>query len=77
MIVKIDLVVNARHELDGREVPVSIVWEDGRVFTVDRVLDRRRAASLKGGGIGMRFICRICGRRVVLFEDEGKWFMEK
>jgi hypothetical protein len=44
---------------------------------VDRVIDVRRAASLKAGGTGLRYICRICGRTVALFNDENKWFMEK
>ena len=40
-------------------------------------LDVRRAASLKAGGTGLRYICRICGRTVALFNAENKWFMEK
>ena len=54
----------------------NIVWEDGRVFEIDRILDVRRAASLKAGGTGMRYICRIYGKTVKLFNDENHWFME-
>ena len=75
--MKIPLKVNADFDLSGKIVPRSIEWEDGRVFAVDRVLDVRRAASLKAGGTGLRYICRICGRTVALFNDENKWFMEK
>ena len=73
---KINLEVNAKFDLDGTVRPTSIIWEDGRVFAVDRVLDVRRAASLKAGGVGMRYICRICGKIVMLWNEEGKWFME-
>ena len=76
-IMKIPLKVNADFDLNGKIMPRSIEWEDGRVFAVDRVLDVRRAASLKAGGTGLRYICRICGRTVALFNDENKWFMEK
>ncbi len=76
-IMKIPLKVNADFDLNGKIMPRSIEWEDGRVFAVDRVLDVRRAASLKAGGMGLRYICRICGRTVALFNDENKWFMEK
>ena len=76
-IMKIPLKVNADFDLSGKIMPRSIEWEDGRVFAVDRVLDVRRAASLKAGGTGLRYICRICGRTVALFNDENKWFMEK
>jgi len=75
--MKIDLRVNAQFDLDGSIRPTSIIWEDGRVFEIDRILDIRRAASLKAGGLGIRYICRIRGKTVKLFNDEGRWFMEK
>ena len=75
--MKINLKVNAEFDIDGTIRPTSIIWEDGRVFAIDRVLDMRRAASLKAGGAGMRYICRICGKTVALFNEEGKWFMER
>ena len=75
--MKINLKVTADFDLDGRIMPRAIEWEDGRVFTIDRVLDMRRAASLKAGGMGMRYICRIYGKTVALYNDENKWFMEK
>jgi len=75
--MKINLQVNADFDLDGNIRPRAITWEDGRVFEIDRVLDVRRAASLKAGGLGIRYICRICGREVKLFNDEGHWFIEK
>ena len=56
--------------------PLSVAWEDGRTFEVDRLLDVRRAASTKVGGQGMRYTCRILGHETYLFEDEGRWFVE-
>lgn len=52
-------------------------WEDGRVFEVDLLLDVRQASSLKVGGMGIRYTCKICNKQVYLFNDEGKWFMER
>ena len=75
--MKIDIEVNADFSLDGSIRPNYIRWEDGRTFSIDRILDVRRAASLKAGGVGMRYICRICGKTVALWNEEGKWFMEK
>ena len=75
--MKINLEVNADFDLDGNIRPRAITWEDGRVYEIDRVLDIRRAASLKAGGVGMRYICRIRGKEVRLFNEEGRWFMEK
>ena len=75
--MKINLQVNADFDLDGNIRPRSITWEDGRVFEIDRILDVRRAASLKAGGVGIRYTCRIRGKEVQLFNEEGHWFMEK
>ena len=49
--MKINLEVIAKFDVNGNIRPVSIVWEDGRVFPVDRILDIRKAASLKAGGL--------------------------
>lgn len=74
--MKINLVVNADFDLDGNIRPRAITWEDGRVFEIDRVLDVRLAPAMIAGGLGMRYLCRIRGKVVKLFNDEGKWFME-
>ena len=75
--MKINLQVNADFDLDGNIRPRAITWEDGREFEIDQVLDVRRAASLKAGGMGIRYLCRIRGKEVTLFNDEGHWFMEQ
>ncbi|AIF51274.1 hypothetical protein [Pelosinus sp. UFO1] len=74
---KVFVEVTAKHDIRGNIRPLSIKWEDGRVFEVDRLLDVRQAASLKAGGMGMRYTCRICNKQVYLFCDQGKWFMER
>lgn len=61
---------------DGAILPLEIRWEDGRRYPIDRVLDIRRAASLKAGGAGIRYTCRIGGHPKYLFLEENKWFVE-
>ena len=61
---------------EGQVRPLSVEWEDGRRFDVDRLLDVRRAASTRAGGSGMRYTVRILGRETYLFEDQGRWFVE-
>ena len=68
--------VTAEHDENGKIKPLALRWTDGRLYEIDRVKDVRLAPSLKGGGVGMRYTCRICGKEVYLFEDEGKWFVE-
>lgn len=73
---KIYVKVNADFALDGKIVPQSIDWEDGRTFSIDDVTDIRRAASLKAGGQGTRYTCRIEGKERYLFYENPLWFVE-
>jgi hypothetical protein len=45
----------------------------------DRVLDVRQAPSLKGGGLGIRYTCRIRGKEVICFaiKINGLWKNKK
>ena len=69
--------VLAKHDTDGRIKPVMIYWENGRTLQVDKVTDIRPAASLKSGGLGMRYTCHIRGQMYFLYDEEGVWFIEK
>jgi hypothetical protein len=58
-------------------MPTAIVWEDGRTFEIDRVLETRQATSLKVGGNGIRYQIRIMGRDTYLFYEAPRWFVEE
>lgn len=63
---------------DGRVTPLTIVWNDGRRYQIDRVTNRRQAHSLKTGGTGMRYTILVEGRQTHLWYDDyrGAWFVE-
>jgi len=68
--------VMAEHDESGRVRPLALIWSDGRKYEVDRATDVRQALSLKGGGMGTRYTCRIWSKEVYLFCDDGRWFVE-
>ena len=68
--------VSAVFTEEGKIMPASISWEDGRSFSIDRVRDIRPAASLKAGGAGIRYTCDILGRSKYLFLEDNRWFVE-
>ena len=76
MSSKIYVDVTARFDADGKILPLVLQWEDGREFEIDKVLDVRPAASLKAGGCGIRYTCRILGQLRYLFLEENRWFVE-
>ena len=74
---KVYVDVTAEFSKEGVLIPLSIRWEDGIVYEITRVKDKRRAASTKAGGVGMRYTCIICGQEKYLFyEDNNLWFVE-
>lgn len=72
--------VVARHELGGRIRPVAYQLPGGSIVKVDCITDERQAASLKSGGQGTRYTCKVTVDEiqsdVYLFHDEELWFME-
>ena len=61
---------------DGSIQPLGILLEDGRKFDIDEIKEKRRAASLKAGGCGIRYTIRVGVRDTYLFDEDGRWFVE-
>lgn len=70
----VDMIV--QYTEDGQIIPLAIRWSPDQLFEIDRVLDVQRAASLKAGGAGIRYLCRIRGKERFLWLEENKWFVE-
>ena len=72
--------VRADHLPDGTVLPRIFKFTDARGDPVrcriDAVLDIREAPSLKAGGQGIRYTCRVGERQVYLFHDDLYWFVE-
>jgi hypothetical protein len=60
---------------------LSFIWENGKRYKIDKVLDVRPAASLKAGGAGLRYTVMVRDHETYLFLEEdkigAKWFMER
>lgn len=83
---KVYVPVLASFDAEGTILPREIVWEDGRRYAIDRVLDIRPAAAMKAGGSGDRYTIRIDGKQSYLFFERsphlsgnvlGRWFVER
>lgn len=86
-MTKLYVDVEAYFDREAGVFPKCIVWENGIRYEIDRILDVRRAASQKVGGMGRRYTVRIScedqdiyGRvRHLFYEEEGtppRWFVE-
>ena len=83
---KVYVQVTASFSSAGDLTPLSVTWEDGHEYTIDRVLDVRPAAAMKAGGQGDRYTVRIRGKQSFLFFEHsaksfgsnmGRWFVER
>ena len=73
---KIFVDVTLKTDKEGNTRPLTITWETGQVFPIDRVKYVCRAAALKAGGSGIRYTVVIGRNETYLFEEDGKWFVE-
>lgn len=70
----VEVVVDVSRE--GVQTPLTIVWDNGVRYQVDKVLDRRQAHSLRTGGTGMRYTVRVGGTDTYLWCEGSRWFVE-
>ena len=70
--VGVELKVNS----EGEVRPLSITFENGNKYKIDRFCRITRAHSTVVDGTGIRYIVVISNHQTYLFEDEGKWFVE-
>ena len=74
--IKVYVPVEVAFDENGHMYPRLIHWEDGKTYEVDRILDVRRAASLKAGGAGIRYTVQIGRCKRFLYYDQPQWFVE-
>lgn len=60
----------------GEIIPLAIRWSPEQLYEIDKVLDVQRAASLKAGGTGIRYLCRIQDKERFIWLEEDKWFVD-
>ena len=59
----------------GKKTPKIIVFGD-REFVIDRVLEVKKCASMKVGGVGERYKVRINNHDTYIYYEKDKWFVE-
>ena len=76
MCRKVYIKVLSETDEEGNIRPISITWEDGRGYNIDKVIDIRRAYAKKTGGTAIRYTVRISGKQTYIFNENGRWFAE-
>lgn len=86
MEAKVYVTVLAAFDAEGTMRPISLKWEDGTIYMIDKVKAIRSAAAMKAGGQGDRYTISVKGREKYLFFERnastsgnniGRWFVER
>ena len=78
--------VDVQFTSEGRMLPRSVEWEDGKCYEIERVKDIRPSYAAKAGGQGDRYSSLVNGKITYLFFERstnlsgnviGRWFVER
>lgn len=64
----------ARHNRDSHIVPLTILWDDGREFKIDKIMNIARV-QWKDLGFVTKYDCWVRRKRVFLYYDRTSWYM--
>lgn len=70
---KVPVGVLAQFDAEGRLLPVSITWENGRVYRIDRILGMRVSRMNRGNH---RYDVVIRAQQTCLYRTGDMWYME-
>ncbi len=65
------------YQRNGQIKPLSVLWNNGCEYRIDRITQVVPATSSYSGHKGLRFTCMFGCNERYLFLDEGKWFIEQ
>lgn len=68
--------VNLDVDEEGIIHPRHILWANGRIYRIDRIVYKCRASSKKVNGGGIRYTVLVHGKESFLFNEGNKWFVE-
>lgn len=74
---KVYVDVIEKRSKDGFIRPISFEWENGKSYSIDRIVSTCPGHSLKAGGYGIRYTVEINGKQKYMFLEEDRWFMER
>ena len=73
---KVFVEVTVKVSPEGEVRPLSITFEDGIKYEIDRLKQRCRAHATKVGGTGIRYTIVVNNHETYLLEDDGRWVVD-
>lgn len=61
--------------MEGESNPIYVVWNEGIKYRIKKIY-RITNSNSETGGCSVLYDCQIEGKRVRLFKEKTRWFME-
>lgn len=74
---KVYVEVCVMFDRDGNMTPISVTWENGRVYPIDKVVDVRRCGGRYNCRESMRYMVYIGNNKTELFYEDPAWYVER
>lgn len=72
----VEVAVIAKFPIDGIVKPVAVVWEDGRRFDVEKIVDFTQLPKMDASGFRYIYKCIIAGTDRCIYYNDDKWYLE-
>jgi len=73
---KVYVEVCVRFDRDGNMTPISVTWENGKVYSIDKVVDVRSFGGYMDREL-LRYIVSIGKSKTKLFYEDPAWYVER
>ena len=70
---RVDVGVTLKVSPEGNVWPLTITFENGKTYTIDRLKERKRAAATKVGGTGILSLSKTVKPICLKMKENGLW----
>ena len=70
---RVNVGVHCRVDTEGVVSPLKVMWEDGRVWDIERVLHTCRSPDMSF--VGIRYTVLIEGMEKYLYRSDQQWYV--
>lgn len=64
-------------DCNGNMTPISVTWENGKVYPINKVIDVRRCVGKQMSKVPMRYTVSIGNSKTELYYEDPAWFVER
>ena len=78
--MKVYVAVTVHFTMEGKVIPMSFIWEDGKIYHIGKIKEISRLDGSKPGESRIMYTCIVNGKDTHLYYENGsrgRWFLER